>query len=251
DRECRHGIDWKGEEWTPERKGPDGKPMLGAHPNARFTAPARQCPVICPDWEDPQGVPIDIFIFGGRRSQLVPLVRQAHDWEHGVFMAATAASEATAAALDVRKAIRRDPMAMLPFCGYNIGDYWQHWLPIGDRLRDKASQIFYVNWFRKADNGKWLWPGYGENSRVLKWMCQRLTGEVAGRETAIGILPRPEELDLTGLQIAADDLEELLAVDAAGWRAEMNDIEEYLTQIGDRVPLRLKAQLSICRQRLA
>ncbi len=247
---CHHGIDWRGEEWTPMRKGADGKPTLGAHPNARFTAPARQCPAICPDWEDPNGVSIDIFIFGGRRSQLVPLVRQARDWDEGVFMAATAASETTAAALDVRKAIRRDPMAMLPFCGYNMGDYWQHWLTMGDRLGEKAPKIFYVNWFRKSDDGKWLWPGYGENSRVLKWMCQRVAGEVAGRDTPIGILPRPEELDQAGLKLSADDLEELLAVDNEGWRREMADIDEYLAQIGDRVPLRLKAQLVACRQRL-
>ena len=248
--ECKHGIDWKGQDWTPDKKDAAGKPVKGAHPNARFTAPARQCPVICPDWEDPNGVPIDIFVFGGRRSKLVPLVSQAFDWDHGVYMGATAASETTAAALDVKSAIRRDPMAMLPFCGYHVGDYWQHWFDMGDRLGAKAPQIFYVNWFRKSPDGKWLWPGFRENARVLKWMCERVEGKVGGVETPVGFVPKPGDLDVGGMQIDAADMAELMRIDVEGWKNEVPEIEAYLGKAGDRLPARMRAQLAGLKKRL-
>ncbi len=250
DQACAHGIDWKGKEWTPGLKDAEGKAVKGAHPNARFTAPARQCPVICPDWEDPSGVPIDIFIFGGRRTAVMPLVHQALSWDHGVYMGATAASEPTAAALDVKSKLRRDPFAMLPFCGYNMADYWAHWFAMGDRLGSKAPKIFYVNWFRKSAEGKWLWPGFGENSRVLKWMCERVAGKAGAVETPIGMMPRPEDLDVSGLNVTAEDLKELLRVDAAAFRAELPDVEEHFAQFGDRVPARMRAQLAEMRKRL-
>jgi phosphoenolpyruvate carboxykinase (GTP) len=248
--ECKHGIDWKGNDWTPDKKDADGKPVKGAHPNARFTAPARQCPVICPDWEDPNGVPIDIFIFGGRRSSLVPLVSQSFDWDHGVYMGATAASEATAAALDVKKSIRRDPMAMLPFCGYHIGDYWQHWFKMGDKLGPKAPKIFYTNWFRKSPEGKWLWPGFGENIRVLKWMCERVEGKVSAVETPVGYVPNAADLDVGGLKIGAAEVNELLRIDVEGWKGEVPEIEAYLNEAGSRLPARMKVQLAGLKKRV-
>lgn len=245
DEPCAHGIDWKGNEWTPE----SGE--KGAHPNARFTTPANQCPVICPDWEDPAGVPIDIFVFGGRRTSVVPLVTQAMDWDHGVYMGATAASEATAAALDVKGKMRRDPFAMLPFCGYNMADYFAHWFKMGDKLGDKAPKIFYTNWFRKSPEGKWLWPGFGENARVLKWMCERVEGSVDAQETPIGYVPKPETLDVSGLDITADEVAELLHVDVASWQAEMPEVEEFLAKFGrERVPTRMWDQLDALKQRL-
>jgi phosphoenolpyruvate carboxykinase (GTP) len=248
--ECKHGIDWKGNEWTPDKKDADGKPVKGAHPNARFTAPARQCPVICPDWEDPNGVPIDIFIFGGRRSKLVPLVSQSFDWDHGVYMGATAASEATAAALDVKGSIRRDPMAMLPFCGYHIGDYWQHWFNMGEKLGAKAPKIFYANWFRKSADGKWLWPGFGENIRVLKWMCERVEGKVGAVETPVGYVPKAGDLDVSGLTISEAEMAELLRIDVDGWKGEVPEIETYLNTAGARLPARMKAQLAGLKKRV-
>jgi phosphoenolpyruvate carboxykinase (GTP) len=248
--ECKHGIDWKGQDWTPDKKDADGKPVKGAHPNARFTAPARQCPVICPDWEDPSGVPIDIFIFGGRRSKLVPLVSQAFDWDHGVYMGATAASEATAAALDVKSSIRRDPMAMLPFCGYHIGDYWQHWFNMGDKLGAKAPKIFYANWFRKSPEGKWLWPGFGENVRVLKWMCERVENKVSATETPVGYVPNTSDLDVSGLKISEAEIAELLRIDVDGWKGEVPEIESYLGTAGKRLPARMKAQLAGLKKRV-
>jgi len=248
--ECKHGIDWKGNDWTPDKKDADGKPVKGAHPNARFTAPARQCPVICPDWEDPNGVPIDIFIFGGRRTKLVPLVSQSFDWDHGVYMGATAASEATAAALDVKGAIRRDPMAMLPFCGYHIGDYWQHWFNMGDKLGAKAPKIFYANWFRKSPEGKWLWPGFGENVRVLKWMCERVEGKVGAVETPVGYVPQAGDLDVSGLEISEAEMAELLRIDVEGWKGEVPEIETYLNTAGSRLPFRMKAQLAGLKKRV-
>lgn len=239
-----HGIDWKGRDWTPASNEP------GAHPNARFTAPARQCPVISPDWEKPEGVPIDIFIFGGRRASVVPLVTEAFGWDHGVFLGATAASETTAANIGAVGALRRDPFAMKPFCGYNMGDYFQHWLNMGDRLGKHAPRIFYVNWFRKSPDGKWLWPGYGENSRVLAWMCQRVEGQVEAVETPIGLLPRPEDLNLDGLDIPPEDVRELLRVDLEAWRAEVADIERHFAEFGSRLPERMKRQLEELGRRL-
>ncbi len=242
--ECKHGTDWKGREWTPESK------EKGAHPNARFTAPAKQCPVICPDWEKPEGVKIDVFVFGGRRSSVVPLVTEAFSWNHGVYLGATAASEATAAALDVKGNIRRDPFAMLPFCGYNMADYFQHWFDMGARLGNNAPKIFYVNWFRKSPEGKWLWPGFGDNSRVLKWICERIEGKVSARKTPIGLLPDPKNLDLSGLDISSAELDELLKVDTEAWKGELADIQEFLSQFSSRLPSEMKKQFDEMKSRL-
>ena len=234
--ECTGGTDWKNQPWKPGMKDADGKTIKGAHPNSRFTAPASQCPVICPDWEDPAGVPIDIFVFGGRRSTTMPLVHQSFDFDHGVYMGATAASEPTAAALDVAQHLRFDPFAMKPFIGYNGGDYMQHWFDMGDMLGDKAPACFYVNWFRKDDNGKWLWPGFGDNSRVLKWMCERVEGKLDAVETPIGMMPCEGDLDLNGLDVPAEDMKELMKVDADLFRASLAEAEEYLGQFGDKLP---------------
>ncbi len=239
-----HLTDWQGRDW---HRG-DDRPA--AHPNARFTAPAAQCPVISPDWEKPEGVPIDIFLFGGRRAGVVPLVTEAFDWDHGVFLAATASSETTAANIGAVGNLRRDPFAMQPFCGYNMADYFRHWLEMGDRLAAHAPRIFYVNWFRKSADGQWLWPGYGENSRVLAWMCARLEGDVAARPTAIGLLPEADDLNLAGLDLPADDVRALLAVDMAAWRAELPDIERHFARFGARLPERLRQQIADLAQRL-
>ena len=239
-----HAIDWKGRDWAPGAKDP------AAHPNARFTAPASQCPVISRDWEKPEGVPIDIFVFGGRRRSVVPLVTEAFDWDHGVFMGATASSETTAANIGAVGNLRRDPFAMQPFCGYNMADYFQHWLDMGDRLGDKAPRVFYVNWFRKTPDGKWLWPGYGENSRVLKWMCERVDEVACATETAIGFVPCPDDLDLAGLNVPMEDLQELLRIDREAWLAEVPDIEHHFAQFGGRVPERLLQQVRKLRERL-
>jgi phosphoenolpyruvate carboxykinase (GTP) len=241
---CEHAIDWKGKEWTPASGAP------AAHPNARFTAPAAQCPAICADWEDPVGVPIDIFVFGGRRTRTIPLVCQAFDFDHGVFLGALAASETTAAALDVGQTLRRDPFAMLPFCGYNMADYWAHWFAMGDRLGEHAPTVFYVNWFRTSRDGRWLWPGFGENSRVLKWMCERVEGQVGARETAIGYMPQDDDFDLTGLDLPPEDWDELMEIDARAFREESAEAEQYLAKFGDRVSPRLTRQLEALRQRL-
>jgi len=242
--ECDHAIDWKGNEWTPS----SGE--LAAHPNARFTAIASQCPVICDDWEEPAGVPIDIFIFGGRRATTMPLVHEAMSWDHGVYMGATAASEPTAAALDVAQKLRFDPFAMKPFIGYNAGDYMNHWFEMGDKLGDKAPKCFYVNWFRKTDDGKWLWPGFGENSRVLKWMCERVDGKVGAVETPIGLMPAEGDLDLTGLDLPKEHYDELMKVDVELFKNSVRDAEEFLYQFGDRLPERMKVQLNELKSRL-
>ena len=239
-----HAIDWKNRDWSDEVAEP------AAHPNARFTTPAAQCPVICKDWEKPEGVPIDIFVFGGRRASVVPLVHEAYGWDHGVFLGTTAASETTAANIGSVGNLRRDPFAMIPFCGYNMGDYFQHWLDMGDRLGDKAPRIFYVNWFRKSPEGKWLWPGYGDNSRVLKWMCERVEGTVGAQETPIGLLPEQKDLDVSGLDIEKEDLDELLNIDTAAWKTEIPDIEEHFSKFGDRLPIRIREQLKKLQERL-
>ena len=239
-----HGIDWRGRDWTPESKEP------GAHPNARFTAPAAQCPVISPDWEKPEGVPIDIFIFGGRRATVVPLVIESFDWDHGVFLGATASSETTAANIGAVGALRRDPFAMQPFCGYNMADYFQHWLDMGDRLGRRAPRIFYVNWFRKSPEGGWLWPGYGENSRVLVWMCERVEGRAGAQETPVGYLPNAGDLDLTGLDLPPENIRELLRVDREAWRAEIPDIQRHFARFDSRLPARLRDQLIALQKRL-
>ena len=239
-----HAIDWKGRDWTPVSKEP------AAHANSRFTAPAGQCPVICPDWEKPQGVPIDIFVFGGRRTSVMPLVHEAYSWDHGVFMGATASSETTAANIGAVGDLRRDPFAMMPFCGYNMADYFQHWLDMGDRLGKHAPRIFYVNWFRKSTEGRWLWPGFGDNSRVLKWMCERVDGKAGAVETPIGLMPKEGDLDLTGLAVSAADLKELLRVDANAWKNELSDIEKHFGQFGNRLPERLRKQLNDLGKRL-
>jgi phosphoenolpyruvate carboxykinase (GTP) len=239
-----HLIDWKGRDWTPESK------EEAAHSNARFTALAAQCPVICKDWEDPSGVPIDIFIFGGRRSSVVPLVYEAYNWDHGVFLGATAASETTSANIGAVGNLRRDPFAMKPFCGYHMGDYFRHWLDMGDRLGDKAPRIFYVNWFRKSQEGMFLWPGFSDNSRVLKWMCERIEGKVKAKKTPIGLMPDDGDLDLSGLEISNSNMKELMSVDNGEWNAEIPDIEKQFAEFGDRLPERLARQLQELRKRL-
>ena len=240
-----HAIDWQGHDWQPSRG------TTAAHPNARFTAPAAQCPVISPDWEKPDGVPIDIIIVGGRRAGVVPLVMEAFDWDHGVFLGATTSSETTAANIGAVGNLRRDPFAMQPFCGYNMGDYFQHWLNVGDRLGNRAPRIFHVNWFRKGPDGRWLWPGFGENSRVLKWMCERVDGKARALETPIGLLPGHDGLDLAGLSIQPDDLAELLRVDVEAWMAEVPGVESHLARFGRRLPERLALQLQKLKNRLA
>ncbi len=239
-----HAVDWKGRDWTPESKDD------AAHANSRFTAPARQCPVICPDWENPEGVPIDIFIFGGRRSSVVPLVYESFSWDHGVFLGATAASETTSANIGAVGNLRRDPFAMKPFCGYHMGDYFTHWFTMGDTLGAKAPRIFYVNWFRKSAEGRFLWPGFSDNSRVLKWMCERLDGKRGAVKTPIGLMPAAADLDLTGLDIPAGSMKELMAVDIAAWKAEIPDIENHFAQFGSRLPERLAKQLAELNKRL-
>lgn len=239
-----HLKDWHGNDWAP------GSDKKATHPNARFTAPASQCPVIAPEWEDPKGVPIDAILFGGRRAGVVPLATEALSWRHGTFLGSIMGSEKTAAASGGLGQLRRDPMAMLPFCGYNMGDYWQHWLNMGDKGGDKMPRIFYVNWFRKNADGKWLWPGFGENSRVLKWVVERCQGKGSVVETPIGKLPTKDSLDLSGLDISGDDLDELLSVDTQGWLNELSSIKEHYDKFGDKLPAGLKEELAALEQRL-
>ncbi|MGV9554253.1 phosphoenolpyruvate carboxykinase (GTP) [Streptomyces sp. NPDC003522] len=229
-----HLTDWKGNDWTPDSGTP------AAHPNARFTVPAAQCPIIAPEWEDPKGVPISAILFGGRRATAVPLVTESFDWNHGVFLGANVASEKTAAAEGKVGELRRDPFAMLPFCGYNMGDYMGHWVDVAkDKDRAKLPKIYYVNWFRKDDDGRFVWPGFGENSRVLKWIVERLDGTAEGVETPIGILPAPGALDTEGLDLAEKDLDLLLTVDEEVWREEAALIPDHLDTFGDHTPKEL------------
>ncbi|MCU0784606.1 MAG: phosphoenolpyruvate carboxykinase (GTP) [Verrucomicrobia bacterium] len=239
------GIDWEGNEWTPA----SGK--KGAHPNSRFTAPAAQCPVIDPDWQSAEGVPLSAILFGGRRPHTIPLVCEAFDWEHGVFMGSACGSETTAAALGQSGVLRRDPFAMLPFCGYHMGDYFAHWLSFAQRTdRAKLPRVYFVNWFRKSADGKFLWPGFGENSRVLKWICERVEGTGKAQRTPIGHVPTPDALDVTGLNGMADDLKQLLAVDAASWKKEVEDVAANHAKFGRRLPKALNEQLDGLRARL-
>jgi phosphoenolpyruvate carboxykinase (GTP) len=245
DRPAR-ATDWRGQPWTPEVETP------AAHPNARFTAPASQCPSIASEWEDPAGVPISAILFGGRRRSTVPLVTQAYDWEHGVFLGSIMASETTAAQQGAVGKLRFDPMAMLPFCGYNMADYFAHWLSIGKSTdASKLPQIFFVNWFRRDDDGRFLWPGYGENSRVLKWVFERVNGSAGAVETAIGLLPKHGGLDTTGLDVSDDDLTTLLSVDADGWRHAIPQIREHFAQFGDSIPASLQLAVDTLEQNLA
>jgi len=238
-------IDWQGNEWTPES---DEK---GAHPNSRFTSPAAQCPVIDPDWQNPEGVPLSAILFGGRRSDTIPLVSEALDWEHGIFMGSASGSETTAAALGKAGVLRHDPFAMLPFCGYNMGDYFTHWLSLAQRSdRSKLPKIYFVNWFRKNGQGRFLWPGYGENSRVLKWICERVEGRGKVQKTPIGNLPTTDALDMSGLNIPAENLKQLLWVDVTGWKKEAEDIAANYAKFGNKLPKALIEQLDSLQKRL-
>jgi phosphoenolpyruvate carboxykinase (GTP) len=237
-------TDWHGEAWTPDKGTP------AAHPNARFTARASQCPVIADEWEDPKGVPISAILFGGRRATVVPLVNEARDWQHGTFLGSIISSEKTAAAAGKVGELRRDPMAMLPFCGYNMADYWAHWFEIGRREGAQLPNIYYVNWFRKSDGGDFLWPGFGENGRVLKWVYERCAGTAKAVETPIGNLPAAGELDMDGLDIDAEDMAQLLRVDIEGWLGELPLIREYYEKFGDHLPKELLTQLDAMRERL-
>jgi phosphoenolpyruvate carboxykinase (GTP) len=240
-----HATDWHGKEWTPESDTP------AAHPNSRFTVAADQAPSIADEWEDPVGVPIDAFLFGGRRASVVPLVREAFDWEHGVFCGATMSSEMTAAAFGTVGELRFDPFAMLPFCGYNMADYFRHWLEIGERGdAAKLPRIFYVNWFRKDAEGKFIWPGFGENSRVLEYIFRRCNGEGETVETAIGLVPAPGEINVEGLDVGEEEMRELLAVDEDALREELSQVRDHLAKFGDDLPEQVSAQLDALQKRL-
>ena len=246
DEAPEHLIDWHGNDWAPGSETPS------SHPNARFACPADQDPAIAAEWEDPAGVPIDAFLFGGRRATVVPLVREAFDWKHGVFLGATMSSEMTAAAAGTVGQLRFDPMAMLPFCGYNVGDYFAHWLKLGAEAdAEKLPKIFYVNWFRKADDGHFMWPGFGENSRVLEWVFRRCDGDAEAIETPIGLVPAPGSLNVDGLDIDDADLEALLTVDEAAVAAEIDQVRGHLDSVGDSLPGTLRDELAALEQRLA
>ena len=241
-----HAIDWKGNPWN-------GKTSTekGAHPNSRFTAPAKNCPCISSEFENGAGVPISAIVFGGRRAQTTPLVYQSRDWNNGVFVGSIMASETTAAATGAVGVVRRDPMAMLPFCGYHMGDYFNHWIEMGQKLGDKAPKIFNVNWFRLDDEGHFIWPGFGDNLRVLEWILKRCEGKVDAEETAIGYVPKAEDINLEGLDFSLDTLKSILAVDNAQWTKEAEGIEEFYKKFGDKLPAELKEQLEGLKARLA
>ena len=245
DEPPNHLTDWRGEPWTPE------SPTPAAHPNARFTAPADQCPSIADEWQDPAGVPISAILFGGRRATNVPLVTEARDWDHGVFLGSIMSSERTAAAAGTVGQVRFDPFAMLPFMGYNVGDYFSHWLSIGDRAEaNRLPRLFWVNWFRRDADGGFLWPGFGENCRVLKWVVERVAGTADAAETPIGLVPTVDAIDRTGLDLDDDAMTRLLAVDPASWGHEVALIDEHYAMVGDRLPKRLDAELDDLRRRL-
>jgi phosphoenolpyruvate carboxykinase (GTP) len=240
-----HLTSWKRADWTPGA----GEPS--SHPNSRFCTPAGQCPIIAPEWEDPAGVPISAILFGGRRRTTIPLVTEARDWQHGVFMGATLSSETTAAATGAVGVVRRDPMAMLPFIGYHAGDYFGHWISLGKHAdASRLPRIFYVNWFRRGEDGRFLWPGFGDNSRVLKWVIERIEGSAPARETPIGYVPADGALDVSGLDIPAEDLATALAVDRQEWQAELPLIEEWFDRIGEKLPTALRDELETLRRRL-
>jgi phosphoenolpyruvate carboxykinase (GTP) len=239
------GIDWQGKDWTPD----SGR--VGAHANARFTAPASQCPVIDPKWEDPAGVPISAILFGGRRPSTIPLVNEALSWEHGVFMGSSTGSETTAANIGQSGVLRRDPFAMLPFCGYHMGDYFAHWLKMGQKLGDKAPKIFFVNWFRRDAAGKFMWPGFGDNARVLKYIVERVEGKDIAQKTAIGLVPKPGALDVSGLGMKDAQVADLIAIDAEGWKKEAASIAEFYTKFGDHLPRALADELGSLNKRLS
>lgn len=242
-----HLTDWHGNDWTPDSD------QVSSHPNSRFCTPITQCPILAPEYDDPKGVPISAILFGGRRKTTIPLVSQARDWVHGVFQGATLSSETTAAAVGQVGVVRRDPMAMLPFIGYNAGDYFRHWIAMGkgvDGNADKLPAIFYVNWFRRGDDGRFLWPGFGENSRVLKWVVERLEGEAAAVETPVGFVPRAEDLDLTGLDLPTADVELALEVRNDEWAAEIPQITEWFDKFGDKLPAVLWSELDALKARL-
>ena len=240
-----HLTDWTGSDWTP------ASPKPASHPNARFTVSAAQDPAIAPEWDDPEGVPISAILFGGRRGSVVPLVHESFDWQHGVFVGSIMASETTAAATGAVGELRRDPFAMLPFCGYNMADYFGHWLEMATHIDEsQLPRIFYVNWFRKSPEGKFLWPGFGDNSRVLEWIFKRCSGKGEAVESPIGFLPAPGALDLDGLDVDDEDLTELMKVDVSEWRAEVPAIEEHFARFGDRLPNELHEELTALRQRL-
>ena len=238
------GIDWKGDPWT------KGSTEPGANPNSRFTAPAGQCPSISPHWEDPQGVPISAFLFGGRRASLAPLVYESLDWRHGVFVGATMASERTAAQYGTLGEVRRDPMAMIPFCGYNMGDYFKHWLSMGKKLAH-PPRIYNVNWFRQDEKGKFLWPGYGENLRVLKWVIDRCFERVDAEKTPIGFVPRPGDINTDGLDISAETMKGLLGIDRTQWKEELKGLREFFEKFGDRLPDEIWTEFHALEKRLA
>jgi len=243
----QHLIDWKGNDWYFRETETNA-----AHPNSRYCTPMSQCPILAPEWDDPQGVPISAILFGGRRRTTVPLVTQARDWQHGVFIGATLGSEQTAAAEGKVGTVRRDPMAMLPFCGYNVGDYFQHWIDVGKQSDEsKLPKVFFVNWFRRDDEGRFLWPGFGENSRVLKWIVDRIEHKAGGQDTPIGTVPAVEDLDLDGLDIGGDNVVKALAVNADEWRKELPLIEEWFEFVGEKLPTGVKDEFEALRQRLA
>jgi phosphoenolpyruvate carboxykinase (GTP) len=241
----KHLINWLGNDWTPESS------EKAAHPNARFTAPSSQCPVIDKDWEDPKGVPISAILFGGRRSSVVPLVYEAFNWQHGTFMGSGVSSETTAAAVGEVGKLRHDPFAMLPFCGYNMGDYFKHWLEMGKKTQpENLPRIYYVNWFRKGSNGEWLWPGFGENSRVLKWIFERASGKNNATKTPIGYVPNEDGIDLTGINISKESLQKLLDVDTFAWKEEVKEARSYLERFGDRLPQGIVHEINSLEDRL-
>ena len=243
-----HLIDWQGNDFTPADAA-EGK--KAAHPNSRFTTPASQCPIICPDWEAPEGVAIDAILFGGRRATNVPLVAEQYENAHGVFIGSAVASEVTAAALDAKVgSLRHDPMAMLPFCGYHMADYWSHWLEMQEKLGDKFPKVYQVNWFRKDENGKFIWPGYGENSRVLDWIVRRASGEVEAIDGVTGRYPKFEDFNLEGLDLGEEEWAKMYDIDPEAWAAEMDDTEEYYKQFGDKLPEAIKEQLAKFRARI-